>query len=235
MFELSGPVPIAVRSFLIDTGYDSYIALKTMTDLDLEELLKQHKLLPGHRSALNGYRKLVRDNEWSLLIRKMNRSAFDAVPNQKSNVKKNISSGPVRKDAPKDDFSDATILKIVERFQQRLTNFVRGEGISEHGKVKEKDFIIKMLPAYGPPKFGAVCPFCQPEQMIKLFYSITGEASFQVTTANYNKHYKVHHTANSSKSVQSLGQPRQIKLDSMIDRKLKRKMSQEPGPSRGKH
>lgn len=182
-FGNSRSIPSAVRNFLMDTGYDSYVALRTMTDDDLNLLEKQYKLLPGHRTALAGYRKLVKDNNWATLVNKLtapSKGTFFTAAEARQNSR-----------LPNALTVDE-VTKLNERFKERLIQWLMQEEPTKHN-VSGKDFIIKQIKSVdGDIKFGTVCPFCQPEKVM-LFYTKTSNSSFRVTTSNYAKHYvKIH-------------------------------------------
>lgn len=203
-----------VQEFLRETGYDSYVSLKSLTDDDLKNLEEATQLLPGHRAALIGYRDFVKSNDWGSLVQKASRmiqsaDAFRAqdrkkLTKPKSGLKQTV-SGTLSKEEAK---------RISEKFQERIFQWTKSEGLPEHTNVSQGNFEIETTVEGNTMKFGAWCPFCKPKKLVMLFYSQSASSIFQVTTSNYAKHYiRVHKNAVASRVAEK--KKRQMCLNEM--------------------
>lgn len=181
VLELLGPVPGLVKKFLVDFGYDSYVALKGMTNDEIETLSKSHGLLPGHMSVLRGYRDLVAGSTWEKLLR------------QTRTAEKPLGQPPVTPENTfkKFELNEDLAKELSNKFRARLIQWIKVEALELHRNVKENDIKIKEIISECETKFGVICPFCGA--LIMLFYKLTSKTTFHVVTTNFTKHYNCVH------------------------------------------
>lgn len=185
VLEVMGPIPTAIKSFLTSLGYDSYVALRSITDSELSSLPKEKGLLPGHVAVLRGYRDLVVSTSWEKLACRSRQVETQLVS---------------RPDTPENPLKKVVLdekieQELLEKFRARLAQWVKVDGNESHKFVQKNDFQLRIISTEHERKVGAICPFCK--SLIMLFYTITSKTSFKVVIANFIKHYHTQHPASN--------------------------------------